>query len=147
MVHTNTNGQHTLSGFRRFGVGLLGLGVLLAWGLARWLEPDPLGHGTHQQLGLPPCSFMVLYGRRCPSCGMTTSWAHLARGQVVAAAKANVGGTFLGLLALAALPWMLVSTWRGRWWGWGPGANGLAWLCALVFAVTLVDWLIRLWLG
>jgi len=144
---TSTTGRHGLSGLQRLGVGLLGLGLMLAWGLARWLEPDPVGHGTHRQLGLPPCSFIVLYGRRCPTCGMTTSWAHLARGQVAVAVRANVGGTLLGLLALAALPWILASAGRGRWWAWAPDANGLAWLCAAVFAVTLIDWLVRLWVG
>ena len=25
--------------------------------IARWLEPDPKGFGTHMQLGLPACQF------------------------------------------------------------------------------------------
>src|SRR5690606_27831172 len=28
--------------------------------LARMLEPDARGHGTHEQLGLPPCGFLEL---------------------------------------------------------------------------------------
>ena len=41
------------------GGRLLGLVVL-----ARRLEPDPRGFGTHTQLGLRPCSFLRATGRR-----------------------------------------------------------------------------------
>ena len=91
-------------GWRRRAVGLLGL---LA--IAAMLKPSPLGHGTHQQLGLPPCTFWVLFGRPCPTCGMTTAWAHLVRGQWVDACRANLGGALLGLLAMVAAPWLLGS--------------------------------------
>ena len=47
--------------------GILGLLVL-----ARKLEPDPRGFGTHTQLGMRPCSFLRMTGRLCPTCGMTT---------------------------------------------------------------------------
>lgn len=46
--------------------------------LARWLTPDPGGHGTHLQIGLLPCSFLTLTGVPCPLCGATTTWALLA---------------------------------------------------------------------
>jgi len=42
-------------------------------------DADARGHGTHQQLGLPPCTFYVIFQRPCPACGMTTSWAWLLR--------------------------------------------------------------------
>src|SRR5262249_52642491 len=82
---------------------------------AAWLTPDPRGLGTHQQLGLPMCSLRWWYGIRCPSCGMTTSWAHLVRGQAIAAFRANSGGALLGLAALVCGPWLLISGTRGRW--------------------------------
>ncbi|OYP34481.1 hypothetical protein CGZ80_15475 [Rhodopirellula sp. MGV] len=65
--------------------------------------PNASGLGTHQSLGLPPCSIRVLFGIRCPMCGMTTSWANLVRGQVWAAASASVTGCLLAFYSLYAL--------------------------------------------
>src|SRR5207247_577108 len=54
-----------------FVAAALGMTALL--GVARLVEPDLRGYGTHEQLGLPPCTFRLLTGIACPSCGMTTS--------------------------------------------------------------------------
>lgn len=70
------------------------------------LRPSPEGHGTHTQLGLPPCPSVLIFHRPCPGCGMTTSFTHMAHGQFVEALRAHPFGplTFLGwgLSALAA---------------------------------------------
>jgi hypothetical protein len=50
----------------------LGSGSVLA--LAAWLEPSPLGHSTHTQLGMGQCTVLQLTGYPCPMCGMTTSF-------------------------------------------------------------------------
>jgi hypothetical protein len=64
-------------------------------GIALWLRPSPDGHGTHQQLGLPPCPSVVLFGRLCPGCGLTTSFAAAARFDLPFAIRANPFGPWL----------------------------------------------------
>ncbi len=121
--------------------GSLLLGLLAA---AAFLEPSPTGVGTHQQLGLPPCSFRVTMGFPCPACGMTTSWSHFVRGQFVQAAAANVGGTLLAMAAAWCGPWSLISGVRGRClWGVPNQRLVLAGSVSLII-VTCVDWIIRL---
>ena len=46
-------------------------------GFGFYLRADPVGHGTHQQLGLAPCASMYFLHRPCPGCGLTTSWTAL----------------------------------------------------------------------
>lgn len=75
-----------------FAAGFLGILVLSAW-----LKPDPSGHGTHVQLGLPPCAMLQTTGYPCPSCGMTTAFAHAARGDLLNAARAQPMGALLAL--------------------------------------------------
>lgn len=135
-----------LSVARRLALAATG-GVLSALlGLSCFLVPSPSGMGTHQQLGLPPCTVVQLLGARCPACGMTTSWAHLVRGRPVAAMRANTGGALLGVLAAAGSIWTLGSAWRGRWWGGPISDRALATSALAVATVILIDWLARLWL-
>jgi hypothetical protein len=65
--------------------------------------------GTHVQIGLPPCTFQVMTGVPCPSCGLTTSVALLAHGDVRNSLRANAAGTVLALFWLALIPWCLIS--------------------------------------
>ena len=92
-----------------------GTGLIALLAVAARLEPAEQGFGTHRGLGLPECSFVTLTGRRCPSCGMTTSWAHWMRGDVVRAVEVNAGGTLLALAATLGGPWLLVSGLRRRY--------------------------------
>ncbi|MFO0872001.1 MAG: DUF2752 domain-containing protein [Pirellulales bacterium] len=132
-----------LDRWRRVFLGLVGLGLTGIWGVAWGLTPHPQGFGTHQGLGLPPCTIVQWTGERCPTCGMTTSWAWLIRGELRRSVSANVGGMLLGLIALAAIPWTLGSAWLGRWWGLTPDPRyGVAGLL-VVLAVTLIDWVAR----
>ncbi|QDV82574.1 DUF2752 domain-containing protein [Stieleria magnilauensis] len=119
--------------------------VLMLVGLlatAWMLNPNSSGLGTHHQLGLPPCSIRVLFGIRCPSCGMTTSWAHAMKGNLVAAARANVGGFLLVLYALGGLATLLQIVRRGKM----PADRTIRrYTIALIAiaAVTLADWGVR----
>ena len=75
-----------------------GLSVLL---VAARLNPDPRGYGTHTQLGLPPCPWVIAPGRPCPTCGMTTAFAHAAHGHFLDAFRAHPLGLVLALTAAA----------------------------------------------
>lgn len=127
-------------------------GVMICGGLtlisllvvAGMLQPDAAGFGTHQQLGLPPCTSLTMYGFRCPACGMTTSWAYLVRGNVLASLAANSGGTLLGLSALVTGPWLLASGIRGRWVGRPPHEFVIIGICVTVTLVIITDWVLRL---
>jgi hypothetical protein len=65
--------------------------TVIAWRL----KPDHVGHGTHQQLGLPPCPSVIFFGRPCPACGLTTSWTATVHGDLPMAFQAHALGTIL----------------------------------------------------
>jgi len=75
------------------GVLAVGTGAIL--GIARWLTPSPLGHGTHTQLGLGQCTFLTLTGYPCPMCGMTTTFALFAHFRWISAFLNQPFGTVL----------------------------------------------------
>ena len=54
--------------------------------------------GTHTQLGLPPCSWIVTMDLPCPTCGYTTAFTNVAHGNFGAA---FAGQPFGALLAFA----------------------------------------------
>ena len=116
-------------------------GLLLT---ASQLTPRSDGLGTHQQLGLPPCTSRVLWGVRCPACGMTTSWAYFTRGQWIASAATNAGGFALALIATVVAPvtTLLAITGRAarRWM-----LPTLVTALILALAISLADWACRLW--
>jgi len=137
--------ERRLGGPLRFATAAISLALVFLLVIAAVLKPDFRGHGTHEQLGLPPCSVVTLFQVRCPSCGMTTSWANLVRGRAVTAWKANAGGALLAILALLAAPWLLVSAMIGRWVVWTPRSDVAVVVGVAIFAVTLIDWIMRLW--
>ena len=46
--------------------------VLLTVLLAR-VAPDPRGYDTHTALGMTACGWPKIYGKPCPTCGVTTA--------------------------------------------------------------------------
>jgi hypothetical protein len=85
-------------------VTFVGSGSLL--GVAAYLTPAVDGHGTHQQLGLPACGWVVGFGIPCPTCGMTTAYACAADGDLISSFLCQPMGC---LLALATAATALVS--------------------------------------
>ena len=81
--------------------------------LASQLTPNPIGHSTHTQLGLPPCGFLQLTGVICPGCGLTTSFSHLVRFELVDAANANPFGIPLFIFALVSIPLSITGAIKG----------------------------------
>lgn len=71
-------------------------------GVAAWLTPSPAGHGTHEQLNLPACDWAAGFSMPCPTCGMTTSFAWAASGNLLQAARVQPFGAFLALATAAA---------------------------------------------
>ena len=133
----------------RIGLALIALGLVLVFGIARWLNPrdengNPRRMETHRQLGLPPCTFYLVTGLPCPSCGMTTSFSHLAHGDVANSLKANPMGTLLAVSALAAIPWCLVSAAWGRRLGVQDYELFIARAVLVFFVLLVVSWAIRL---
>jgi hypothetical protein len=107
-----------LSGRVRGTLVGVAVGLVLVFTIALKLDPYRDGlvwrRATHTQLGLPPCHFLVLTGLPCPSCGMTTSFALLVRGDVVGALRANSVGVLLAVFCLALIPWCLASGFRNQ---------------------------------
>jgi hypothetical protein len=93
-----------LRGARAFWAACAGLASFVLV-VARVLSPDPSGFGTHTQLGLPACFFLQLTSLPCPACGLTTSFAHMARLQITSALHANVLGLPLFVITALAVPY------------------------------------------
>ncbi|MBX3389688.1 MAG: DUF2752 domain-containing protein [Phycisphaeraceae bacterium] len=80
-----------------------------------FLTPAPQGHGTHEALGLPPCGFLLAFGRPCMTCGMTTAVTLAAHGHFLQSFRTQPAG------ALAAI--VLAS---GVWFGLHAAATGIS---------------------
>ena len=72
-------------------------------GLAAWLPPAEAGLGTHEALNLPPCGWIAIADLPCPTCGMTTAFAHAADGNLLGSFLAQPLGCVLALVTVMAL--------------------------------------------
>lgn len=146
MTQLTTTPEQTLSRVERIVLTVLGTAGLVLLVVARNLEPDPRGFGTHEQLGLTPCTIQQWTGQLCPTCGATTAWAHALRGHFAQAVETNLGCAVLLLFVVTGVPWSLISAAKGRWLLRRPAPKlllivGTAWMAVLVF-----DWLRRTFL-
>jgi hypothetical protein len=100
---------------------LMAAGFIAVFAVALWLNPynadgTPRDMATHTQLGLPPCNMVVMVGKPCPACGMTTSFSLLAHGDVRSSLRANWAGTVLAVFVAALIPWAIACAIRGRYY-------------------------------
>jgi len=125
---------------RLVGAGVA-VGAAVVLGLAAWLDPSPEGLGTHSQLRLPPCGWILTMDLPCPTCGMTTAFAHAADGNLVGSFVAQPMGAVLAVATAIAL---LLGTYTvatgsrvaalfGRLWG-----RRAAWLFGTAFVAAWV---------
>jgi len=126
-------------------LAVMAVGFLAVFAVAAWLRPydadgEPLTMATHTQLGMAPCNMVVLTGKPCPACGMTTSFSLLIHGDVRASLRANWVGTILALFWLASIPWALVTVVRGRLWGFRNGELLLAVAVGGIVALMVGRW-------
>lgn len=98
----------------RLGALAIALGCLTPLVIAACLHPSPDGYGSHTELGLAPCQFMQRTGLPCPSCGMTTSWAWFAHGNLRASFYVQPMGTVLAMLTACAFWTALYCAATGR---------------------------------
>lgn len=93
---------------QRLAAVFVAMACLAVLCIAAWLTPSPEGFGTHEQLrtrsgwGLQACSWLALTGRPCMTCGMTTSFAHAAEGDLVSSFQAQPMGTVLAVVCSMA---------------------------------------------
>ncbi|MGE0130055.1 MAG: DUF2752 domain-containing protein [Blastocatellales bacterium] len=111
---------------------------------ARLLQPSLHGVGTHEQLGLPPCAFLHFTGIPCPSCGLTTSFAHAARLHFYEAFITQPFGFIIFCLTALSIPlsfYLIYS--RSPWAKLIYSAKSNHMLYALI-ALYLLSWLYKI---
>jgi len=118
--------------------------LIAGFGLSFYMKPDSRGFGTHQSLGLPPCSFRVWFGIHCPSCGSTTCFSHFVRGEWPAAIQSNVSAFGLALVCAVMIPWCIFSVYRGKMWRVPQPALALIWIVAVLGSISLTQWVYKL---
>ncbi|MFN3161302.1 MAG: DUF2752 domain-containing protein [Rubinisphaera brasiliensis] len=129
----------------RFLLVAAALLLIAGFFLASRLEPSARGYGTHQQLGLPPCSIQLLFGIPCPSCGMTTSFAWYVRGQLMPAWQANPAGLYLAIACTLLIPWLMWMAIRPRLLTYRTFERMSLILFGPFLLFALVQWAVRAW--
>jgi hypothetical protein len=131
----------------RFSLLVVAAGLACVFGIAFWLNPyapdgTPRTMATHTQLGMPPCNFVLMTNKPCPACGMTTSFALLVRGDVLASMRANWAGTIIAVLWAILMVWALASGIVGRmlFIPRGRGELILTVTVGVVLALMLIRW-------
>jgi Protein of unknown function (DUF2752) len=117
-------------------------GIVLT--IARVLSPSPNGIGTHQQLGLPPCFFHQFTGIPCPTCGMTTSFAHTVRLQFYEAFIVQPFGMLACMLMALFIPLSFVLMRRRVPWMKLLTARGSNAVMFVLLALFVAAWIYKI---
>lgn len=118
-------------------------GIVLT--IARVITPSPNGIGTHRQLGLPPCFFHQFTGIPCPTCGMTTSFAHTVRLRFYEAFVTQPFGMLACVLMALFIPLSLVLMRRRVPWMKLLTARGSNAVMYVLIALFLAAWAYKIW--
>lgn len=123
---------------RLYAAGVF-IAVAALFAVAYGLHPDGIYHGAHQQLGLPPCGFVVMTGLPCPTCGMTTAFAYTIHGQWLRAVVAQPAGFAAALVCLAIgllAAWATITARRPsiNWYRINP--THVVWVCCGLFVAA-----------
>ncbi len=95
-VSSNSTDPRLSVSQRLLAAGLaIGMGSVL--GVAAYMSPESAGHGTHEQIGLPPCAWAVQFDAPCMTCGMTTAFAHAAEGDLLGSLVTQPMGMLLAV--------------------------------------------------
>lgn len=109
-------------------------------GLAAWLEPSAEGLGTHTAIGLPRCGWIAAADMPCPTCGMTTAFAHAADGNLIQAFITQPAGAIfavvVAMIFLASLH--TLATGQSVWPLIRPTMRPASW--GVLGAVVLAGW-------
>jgi hypothetical protein len=124
---------------------LIAAGLTLVFLIATQVRPyntdgSPMRKASHQTLGMPPCRFQQMADLPCPSCGMTTSFALLIRGDVISSLRANWVGTGLAVFCALMIPWCVASAFRGRYLWIRRIESALAFLVGTFTVLMLGRW-------
>jgi len=112
-----------------------------ALGIARYLEPDPRGLGTHAPITRGPCLFRSITGIPCPTCGMTTSFAYATRLRMKEAFGAQPFGALLCVFSAGLVPVALFFAVTGR----GPSLRVPPdWALGSVLVFLIAGWVYKI---
>ena len=146
-------------------VGILGRLLALVLSMAAMallvtavlVKPSPEGVGTHRQIhwltpdgsAPPPCELLRITRIPCPTCGMTTSYAHFVRGNWLASFYVQPMGFVLALMT-GAFFWacLFVALTGAPIHRLATQIRGVVWITGLVgFAIAAWGWKIFIHLG
>ncbi len=130
----------------RVVAAIVATACLTLLGVAAWLQPSPTGVGTHTQLfPLQSCAWIEYADMPCPTCGMTTAFAHAADGHFIRSFITQPMGCVLAIATAMAFWVSLYITftgspiWRVFQSMWRPS---VVWIMAILI---LAAWGYKIW--